>query len=159
MHQPLKKWCRVKIPPHAFSQCLFSSTVLGSKMLWFSSLKAVLPVWMFGSHRSKLWAETQMFFVDHHVVICCAGLASEDSWRGLHAIPNFWTSLSFPSRRDSLGCRLFRSGCFFPCSFYQDSITSEYDIFSLLFPLLWDVPLPSCPQKHLRVLFLYSVPR
>lgn len=134
-----------KSPRILFQSVFFSSAVLGSKMLWFSSLKAVLPLWMFASHRSKLWAGRLMFFVIHHLVICCAGLASEDSQRGLHHFPNFWRSLSFPSKRDSLECRLFRSGVFFACSFYQNSLISVYYFFSLLFPLLWGVPLPSSP--------------
>lgn len=46
-----------------------------------------------------------------------------------------------------LECKLFRSGFFFPYSFYQNGFASVCHFLSLLFPLLWDVPLPCVPSE------------
>lgn len=45
------------------------------------------------------------------------------------------------------GMSIVQVRVFFSCSFYQNGFASVYHFLSLLFPLFWDVPLPSVPSK------------
>lgn len=53
-----------------------------------------------------------MSFVHHHVVICCAGLASEGNCRGLCPFPNSWRSLSsqLPLQKGWFGMQIVQIG-------------------------------------------------